>query len=339
MSAPPPIASGVASGAGIPLIVNGAGGRVGAALCAAWAAARPAGLRPVWQSRTPRGPDWLPWGALPEGLEGGVLLHLAGATPTGNGVLEATVPLALEALEAARRAGLAHALLASSAAIYGRPAGAAPLDETTPPAPASAYGAAKRDMEDAVRRWRDATPGAPALTILRIGNVAGTDALAAGVAAASTAAPLELDRFADGTTPRRSYAGPATLAAIVAALARRGAGDALARRGAGDAPARRGARDALPDVLNLAAPGPGVEMGALLAARAALGHPVALRHRSARAGALRALVLDTGRLRSLVPLPPESGTAAEVAREWVALDRAEGAPISSPAGRRFPSPS
>ncbi len=293
MSAPP-------AAGGVALVVTGAGGRLGRVLRQAWAVP-PEGLVPLWQSRRPRGPDWIAWGALPgRGLEGGVMVHLAGATPTGGGDAAAAPDLALAALAAAREAGLAHVFLASSAAVYGVPGAAGPVPEDAPLAAAAPYGAGKRAMEDAARRWHAAAgAGAPGVTSLRIGNVAGTDALADAVGRAGAGAPLVLDRFPDGATPRRSYVGPESLAAVLAALARAAA-----------------AGRALPEALNLAAPGPGVEMGALLDALGAAGRPVPVVHRPAGPGALRALVLDTDRLQALAPLPAAAGTPAALAAEW-----------------------
>ena len=197
-----------------------------------------------------------------------------------------SAPLAVAGLEAARRAGVAHVILASSAAVYGRPVAEAPLSEETPLAPASAYSAAKTEMEAAALRWCDAAGAeAPGLTILRIGNVAGADALLSAARQARPNAPLVLDRFANGATPRRSYVGPRTLAHVLERLAH------LARSDV-----------ALPEVINLAAPGPGVEMGALLEALAAAGREVPWCPRPAGPEAVRAMVLDTARLSALGPL-------------------------------------
>ena len=71
---------------------------------------------------------------------------------------------------------------------------------------------------------------------MRIGNVLGADALLQTAAKATQEAPLLLDRFADGTGPRRSYVGPVTLLRIVETLARH--------------------TGPLPSVLNIAAPAP-----------------------------------------------------------------------------------
>ena len=103
--------------------------------------------------------------------------------------------------------------------------------------------------------------------------------------------------------------GRQSFAALVAGLARRAAEGG-----------------ALPEALNLAAPGPGVEMGALLTALEQGGRPVPHRHRPAGPGALRSLVLDTARLQALVPRPPETGTARHLAAEWLAEALDPGAP-------------
>ena len=107
--------------------------------------------------------------------------------------------------------------LASSAAVYGRPEGDAPLSETTEPRRVSGYGRAKRAMEQAVAEGQG-------VTCLRIGNVAGADQLLLNAATATAQAPLILDRFADGTGPDRSYIGPETFLGVVGGLAPGGAG-------------------------------------------------------------------------------------------------------------------
>ncbi|MCK5499888.1 MAG: NAD-dependent epimerase, partial [Tritonibacter mobilis] len=77
------------------------------------------------------------------------------------------------------------------------------------------------------------------VSVLRIGNIAGFDVILGGWKPG-----FRLDQFKDGRTPRRSYIGVLTLADVIAALM--------------EAPN-------LPDVLNIAQPGP-IEMGALLQA-------------------------------------------------------------------------
>lgn len=285
------------------VLVLGAGGRLGRLLAAAWGDGRAAGLAPVWQSRRDLpGAARLDPLAEPDGLTRlaagtDALLVLAGTLPGRGGPLALNTELALAALAAAPPG--AQVFLASSAAVYG-PGGARDFHEADPPAPAAPYGAAKAAMEAAAAQWcRQAGPRAPRLTALRIGNVAGADALLGQ----GGAGPVTLDRFADGTGSVRSYIGPATLAAVLAGLARRAA-----------------AGRALPAVLNIAAPG-AVAMADL--ARAA-GRD--LLWRAAPEGAIARVVLDTGRLAGLVAPEPGSGDPARMVAEWRALAPPEDTP-------------
>ena len=123
--------------------------------------------------------------------------------------------------------------LASSAAVYGAQAGL--LAETAPPAPLSDYARIKIGMEQQGAELGQSLD--VPVCALRIGNIAGVDAILGGWRVG-----FRLDRFEDGTTPRRSYIGVKTLARTLLALSR--------------------CRD-LPPVLNVAAPGV-TEMGALL---------------------------------------------------------------------------
>lgn len=116
-----------------------------------------------------------------------------------------------------QQSGVAHVVLASSAAVYGA-GGAAAFDEDAPFNPSTPYGASKVAMEH-IAAASYAIHESPAITIARIGNVAGVDALTAAAKrhiAAGKAMPLH--RFEDGTTPLRSYIGPRDLFAAIHAL-------------------------------------------------------------------------------------------------------------------------
>lgn len=128
-----------------------------------------------------------------------------------------------------------------------------------------------------------------ALTILRIGNVAGADALLGQ----PTDAVITLDRFPDGQGPRRSYIGPGDLAAVMGALLSAGAEG----------------RD-LPEILNLALPG-AVAMEDLL-------HDAGRNFawKQAPEGALPDVTLDVSRLAQHVPLPQAS--AGRIMADWQA---------------------
>lgn len=248
-----------------PLIL-GSTGRLGRALARVW----PAGQGAVWQHRPgaapPRAPS-LAWDILtepcpdlPEQPDGIILL----AGPV-RGDMSPTTPLARVAAALAAR-WQTRLLIASSQAVYGAPVG--PADEKTPIAPTTPYGEAKAAMETAVAGQKD-------VTCLRIGNVAGCDALL-GAAAQQTS--LSLACWPDGQSPQRSYIGPATLARALC--------DLLA------------AKDPLPPVLNCAQPG-ALTMADLLDAA-----DVAHTPREATASDLRRLELDVAALSAWVNLPP-----------------------------------
>lgn len=264
------------------VLVLGATGRIGGILRKCW----PAG--PVWQCRgkAPAGAD--DWRVLdpladPEGLARAAsgcaaVLCLAGGVP-GRGDVSASAPLACAAVRAGAAAG-ARVLLASSAAVYGAQDGL--LEEEAPVRPVSEYGRAKLRMETQGAALGE-TLGVP-VTSLRIGNVAGVDAILGGWRPG-----FVLDRFADGRTPRRSYIGPVTLARVL--------GDLLA------APR-------LPGVLNVAAPGV-VAMGDLLEA-ADLGWTP----RAAPDSAIPEVRLSTAALERFTSFAPADGTAAGMVAEW-----------------------
>lgn len=281
------------------ILVLGATGRLGRLLRRAW----PEG-QGLWQARPGRlapGADrvLLDPLAAPAALARAAartqaILCLAGVTPAAaqrGAAMADNTALALAAVEAGAVAGV-PVLLASSAAVYGAQGGL--LDEATAPAPVSDYGRAKAEME--ARAARAAAELGVAVTALRIGNVAGADAILGGWRAG-----FRLDRFADGRTPRRSYIGPATLARVLAELAGR-----AARRGD------------LPGVLNIAAPG-AVEMGALLDAADLAWAP-----RPAPEGAIPEVALDVAALARLVALDPAAGRAETLVAEWRALGQDPG---------------
>jgi nucleoside-diphosphate-sugar epimerase len=137
-------------------------------------------------------------------------------------------------------------------------------------------------MEKACARW--STPDMQ-ITCLRIGNVAGADALLAQ-ARGRDSADILIDRFDDGGTPLRSYIGPGTLA------------DALMRLA--EYPAT------LPPVLNVAAPVP-VEMGVLADAAGLHWRP-----RATEQGQAQRITLDCTRLWSLLPVSPRAADPADM---------------------------
>ena len=170
------------------------------------------------------------------GSHAGPVVCLAGVTPmsaSAGADMADNTSLALATLQAAHDTGAGRVFLASSAAVYGRQSGL--LTEETPLMPLSDYAEAKVEME--VRARALAAQLNHPMTVLRIGNVAGADAILGG-----WHDQMRLDVFPDGRTPRRSYVGPSDLALMIAGLA---------------------TTVSLPPVLNIAAKG-AVAMGALL---------------------------------------------------------------------------
>lgn len=255
------------------LVVIGGSGRLGGLLRRAWQMEQACGLAPVWQARRQEdfaatgGPDLVfdPLGA-PEALRAALgaadaVLHLAGPVAGLPAQLAQNSTLARAVVAAA---GGKPVLVASSAAVYGAAAG--PCTETQPLAPLSPYGRAKVEMEQALA-------GAAGVCVLRIGNVAGADALF-GAPPGPEGRVLHI--FPAGHGPRRSYIGPQALARALARLVR------LAVAG-----------QPLPDCLNLALPGV-VGMEALLAAAGEswCGLP-------APEGAIETVEMDVGRALEL----------------------------------------
>lgn len=159
------------------------------------------------------------------------IVCLAGVTPGPGADLSQNVLLAETVLGAAHRAGVGRVLLASSPAIYGA-ANGTPFSEADATVPVNAYGRAKLEMEQACVPWREA---GLEVCCLRIGNVAGADALLFNVVRAWAEQPLSIDRFPDGRGPVRSYIGAAMLAEVLSNLATHS--------------------DPLPHLLNIAVPG------------------------------------------------------------------------------------
>ncbi|RID90974.1 NAD-dependent epimerase/dehydratase family protein [Gemmobacter lutimaris] len=272
------------------ICVLGASGRLGSILRTLWR------RNDVIWSRRSQGAGWfacdLMTGPLPEmgGLQGGVVLCLAGVVPGPGADLDMNAGIAVRACELARANGARHVFLASSAAIYGSAALTdPPFAEDTLPQPVSAYGAAKLAAEHAVAQWQAHNAGM-GVTHLRIGNVAGADAV--------LGRPLDARRLVDpvaGSTggPLRSYIGPQGFAQVLSGLSN------LALTGG-----------EIPPILNISAPSP-VTMGALLTAAGVdwTAGPV-------NPSVIPSVVLGTGRLERLLPGQAGTGIAADLVTEW-----------------------
>ncbi len=245
------------------LTVIGANGRVGRLLQAAVRLGGAEGLVLSWVSRAE-------WDILTNGPAPlspcDVMIDLTGVTSGKDVNLN---PRLAEAVAVAAKTLGARLIFVSSAGVY--PGGPHAFSEGDLPAPKGAYGQSKLAAEQAVREVL------PQAMILRLGNVAGADAVLAG----QGAGPVLLDQTDDGRGPVRSYIGPETLARALFRLVR------LSAQGA-----------TLPQVLNLAEPG-AVAMADLLdaAQRAWDFHPD-------RQAAVPCALLDTSRIVDLFPMPP-----------------------------------
>jgi UDP-glucose 4-epimerase len=257
-------------------LVVGASGRVGRLLARAWAIS---GERPVLQHRGAdlnwAGPQlvWHPVDGmpLPQGFR--AMIVLAGVV---SGDLEQNARIARACFQAAQRAGIAQVLFTSSSAVYGSNGGL-PCREDTPLQPVNGYGRAKLEAEAVATEFPDL-----AITALRIGNVAGADALLT-----NPSRPLRIDRFASGHGPLRSYIGPQALARVCQTLV----------------------GQKLPRLLNLAsAP---IRMEALAEAA-----QLPWTFQPAPVTAHEAITLDTTLLAALLPLRAQ--TASEIAADWQA---------------------
>lgn len=282
------------------LLVVGGTGRLGGLLRRAWMAPGGAGalraLHPVWQARAEgQGGDILfdpltaPAAFARAAGAADVVLNLAGVVSGTADQLADNRRLALAAAAAAAEAGV-PLLQASSAAVYGAQAG--PLSEDGPTQPAAPYGQAKLEAEEALEALAPADRS-PAIVLLRIGNVAGADALLGGPAPAEGRV---LDIFPDGRAPRRSYIGPQALAEALARLVRLLAGGI-----------------AVPGRINLALPG-AVGMDALLGAAGATWAP-----RPAPTGAIPEVTLDVARALALDLIPETPAQAAAIVADLATL--------------------
>lgn len=239
-----------------------------------WSARRPGqGIDLVWDLGQP------PPRPLPEGA---ILLHLAGQT-RGTPEVLAENRRSAQAISAAAQQGRArHLFIMSSVAVY-RPQATA-IAEAQPCDPVSAYGQAKLDAEAAVQAM-------PRRTVLRLGNLAGADALLT----AARRGPVVLDPVpGQPGGPERSYIGPRALALVLETLIRRAA-----------------LGQDLPQILNLAQ-APALAMGDLLSALGA-----EWRFGPANAAVVPRVAVDVARLSALVPLAPAS--AAGLAADLISL--------------------
>ena len=205
-----------------------------------------------------------------------IVICLAGVTPAPDAEFGDNLRIGQACLDAAHAVGTGHVFLTSTAAVYGTQSGV--LNEAAPVDPPSAYGISKYEMEQMAAHHPHLS------TCLRIGNVAGADAALGGWQAGAV-----MDEMPDGTTPTRSYIGPATLARVLQVLA---------------------ITPNLPKLLNLSAPG-SLEMGVLLTAA---NRPFTTRPASTQT--IANVTLDTSLLETFVPFSAQDSSAAQMVWEW-----------------------
>ena len=261
------------------LVVTGAAGRVGLALRQAWHLAGGPAADVLWLGRNKgQGVD-LAWdiGKNPPPVlpKGALWLHLAGQTRGDAAALAENRRSARAMGLAASDAAARHVFVMSSVAVY-RP-GPDLLSEADAPDPATPYGTTKLAAEQAATQVLAGS--SCGLTILRLGNLAGADALL------RPRPPGEITTLdpvpCQPRGPQRSYIGPVALATILRQLI-----DHL-EAGAG-----------LPPILNIAQP-PDVAMADLLDAR-----KLNWRFGPANPKVVPRVAIDTTLLASLTPLPP-----------------------------------
>ncbi|SMX32290.1 NAD-dependent epimerase/dehydratase family protein [Maliponia aquimaris] len=196
------------------VLVLGASGKLGGMLCRLW---RPEGWRLVPVVRRDRGlPGALTWepGFPPPDLHGvKAIVALWGVTPGAGRNLSDNARLAKAAVDLGASLKAETIVHCSSGAVYRPTAG--PVPETTPADPQSAYGVAKREMEEVIEATREA--GGARQIVLRIGNVAGADSLFANL---HRGGRVVLDDFGHHDGPSRSYIAPQDLARVIEALIR-----------------------------------------------------------------------------------------------------------------------
>ena len=285
---------------GTKVLVLGSTGRIGTMLRPVWdAGSCGRGIEFTYQTRRP-GPEhasdvlWNLEGSPPaQLLEAGpfdVLLVLSGVVPRAGAKLAQNAAIGLDSLEAAKALGAKTVILASSSAVYGMQSDS-PYHEDDCPAPANDYGRAKYEMEQ--RCAVHARDLGLVLCCLRIGNVAGADALLGNGAALKQGARLRIDSFSGGGTPLRSYIGPHTLAKVLCELVQN--------------------HKALPGVLNIGAPNP-VEM-ATLAQAAGMAFDLV----PAMGSAHQYITMDCAALAGLYSFSATDSDPAQMAAQWRSL--------------------
>jgi UDP-glucose 4-epimerase len=230
----------------------------------------------------------------------------------------------LRVLEAARRAGVGHLVLASSSSVYGAAGGALPLHEGLPTTPLSSYGASKLAAESYALAFSHCH-GLPVL-VFRLFNVFGplqragrahVAAIPAFVAAAAQRRPLSI--LGDGRQTRDfTYVGGICETIV----------DALRRRVASDRPVNLafGTRRTLLDVID--------ELSTIF------DQPLQRMHIADRPGDMRDAYADPTRMLGLFPdaHPTDFGVGLKATVDWqLSADPPRAAHRMPARGRRDPA--
>lgn len=120
---------------------------------------------------------------------------------------------AVNAFKAAISANIPRVIIASTSAVYHPGVN---LTESSPINPAGSYGTIKHDFEREIGRLDN---GSANVSLLRIGNIAGADALLEQAVGNAQEGRISIDKFSDGMAPIRSYISPITLAKVLETLA------------------------------------------------------------------------------------------------------------------------
>jgi len=205
-------------------LLLGATGRIGRMLMRHWQTVPPDGVNIFPQRRRDGIGFALEWDPLEssepllrfaseKGRIDGIIV-LSGVTPSSDGNLSDNWTIADSVIKAAIEVGVPRVLMASSSAVYGI-GSELPYVECNPTNPANEYGRSKLAVEDLCEQTRRAGVD---ICALRIGNVAGADALLMNAERSDPREPLVIDRFKDCKGPVRSYIGPITLARVLESL-------------------------------------------------------------------------------------------------------------------------
>ena len=195
----------------IPLIVTGAGGRIGRLLQIFADTPEFAAFSTTWTSRAGQQVWNLTGGGVPDLPKGGILLHLAAVLPGPHhdDLIAGNLRLAEAIIAQDRLSSFSHVVFMSTVAVYAP--GPQAIAETILPVPQTDYGRAKLQCET---RLCAAFGGR--LTLLRLANLAGADALLGGN---NGSGDVILDPILGTSSgPVRSYIGPKTLARTLGVL-------------------------------------------------------------------------------------------------------------------------